>query len=499
MSFIEDLMGQASVFIEDHLQNMMIALVYLVVGVILILLATFIIKKYIFPVLKLNHYFSKLTGRGEPLFNLERFLVRVFFFVALLAVFSAVAQMAQIDYLVDLFDRVFEWLSVVGALSVNAIKPIMLALVFSYLARAGVMWSGQKTKLDERLGNRLDAGEAVSFSITKSFSEVAYGIVFLYFLPEILKGIGLEQLSSPITKMFEDVVAFFPRLIVAGIIIFLGWFVARLVRQTVESLLISIGVDNVLKKVFGENILSTVKISKIFPTIIYVFIIVLAVVQALGKLQLETITTPIVNLLNSAVQGLPTLVFAVLLVLGAVYIGGIVSKFVSGLLKDVGFDSVYTKLGLSEMKTGAKTPSQIIGVLASATLIVIITMQALENLGLAPLSEILNSLIYRFLDVMLGVLVFGIGLYVAKNVSSWVEHATQAQYGKILALVSKIVIIVLSGAMALQQVGIADEIVTIAFALAMGSIALGVAIAIGLGAKDVAGDVAKDFVSKLKK
>lgn len=499
MSFIEDLLGQFTVFTEDHLASMVIALICLVGGVLFIVFATFLLKHYIFPVLKINHYFSKLTGRTEPPFNLERILIKLFFFVALLAVFSVVAQMAQVVYLVDLFESVFEWLGTVGLLAINAIKPIMLALVFSYLARAGVIWAGKKAKVDERLGSRLDAGEAVSFSITKSVSEITYGLVFLYFLPEILKGIGLEQLSSPITKMFEDVVAFFPRLIVAGIIVFLGWFVAKLVRQTVEGLLVSIGIDNVFKKIFGENVLSAVKISKVFPTIIYVFIIVLAVVQALGKLQLETITAPIAELLNSAVQGLPTVVFAVLLVLGAVYLGGVVSKFVATLLKEVGFDNIYTKLGLSEIKTGVKTPSQIIGVLASATLVVIITMQALENLGLENLSEILNILIYRFIDVMVGVLVFGIGLYVAKNVSSWVEHATQAQYGKILALVSKVVIIVLAGAMALQQVGIADEIVTIAFALAMGSIALGVAIAIGLGSKDVAGEIAKDFVSKLRK
>ncbi|MGH1467432.1 MAG: mechanosensitive ion channel [Bdellovibrionales bacterium] len=499
MSFIEDLSSKFSTFTEDHMMNMIVALLCLALGLILIGVAVLILKKFIFPVLKLNHYFAKLTGRMEPLFNLERTLIRLFFLISILAVFASAAQFAQVDYLVDLFDGIFGWIGKIAVIAVSALRPITLALIFSYLARTGIMWLGQKAKLDDRLGNKLDAGEAVSFSLTKSVSEIAYGVVFLYFLPEILKGIGLEQLSGPITKMFEDVVAFFPRLIVAGIIIFLGWFVARLVRQTVEGLLVSMGIDNVIKKVFGDNALGALKISKVVPTIIYVFIIVLAVVQALGKLELETITAPIEELLNSAVQGLPTVVFAVLSVLVAVYIGGIVSGFVSGLLKDVGFDNVYAKLGLSDIKTGAKTPSQIIGFLVSATLVVVITMQALGSLGLDNLSEILNTLIYRFIDIMVGILVFGIGLYVAKNVSSWVEHATQAQYAKFLGLVSKVVIIVISGAMALQQVGIADEIVTIAFALAMGSIALGVAIAIGLGSKDVAGEVAKDFVAKLRK
>ena len=52
--------------------------------------------------------------------------------------------------------------------------------------------------------------------------------------------------------------------------------------------------------------------------------------------------------------------------------------------------------------------------------------------------------------------------------------------------------------MALQQIGIADEIVTIAFALGMGSIALGVAIAIGLGAKGPAEEIAQELMDKFR-
>lgn len=498
MSFLEGLNTRVLTFTEDHLANVIAALLILVVGFFALLFVTYLVRKYLFSVLKINHYFAKFTGRAEAMFNLEKTFLRIFFFVAFLGILSAASQVAQVDYLVEFFERIFNWVGVLGALAFRALLPITLALIFSYLAKVGTLWLGQKFKLDDRLGNKLDAGEAVPFSITKSFSEVAYGVVFLYFLPEILKGIGLEKLSGPITKMFEDVVAFFPRLLVAGLILFLGWFVAKLVRQIFEGLLESLGVDAALKKMFGENILGSLRVSKILPTVLYVFILGLALVQSLGKLELQTITSPIEKLLENAVAGLPLLLFAVLLVFAAVYFGKFVSAFVSGLLKDIGFDNVYAKIGLSEMKTGAQSPSQIIGFLACALLVFLATIQALDTLGLNNISEILNTLIYKLFDVMVGVLVFGVGLYIAKNVSSWVEHATHAGYSKLLSLVVRVVIVVIASAMALQQVGIADEIVTIAFALAMGSLALGVAIAIGLGAKDIAGEVAKNFVSKFK-
>jgi len=82
-------------------------------------------------------------------------------------------------------------------------------------------------------------------------------------------------------------------------------------------------------------------------------------------------------------------------------------------------------------------------------------------------------------------------------VSGWVKQSS-ASGSHLLSILAKGVIIVVTGAMALQQMQIAEEIVTIAFSLAMGSIALGAAIAIGLGCKDLAGEVVKDFVSKLK-
>lgn len=499
MSFIEELVSKFSTFTEDHLMNSLYGVVCLVAGIVLVMFATYFLRRMVFPSLKINRYFAKLMGRTEPLFNLERLMARVFFVVALLAVFSIAAQYAQLDKTVDVFNQIFERLGDIGRLVFNALFPLALALVFAFLAKAGVLWLGTKLNLDQHLGQRLDAGDAVSFGITKGISEIAYGAVFLYFVPEILKGIGLNELSGPITKMFEDVVAFFPRFVVAGVIVFIFWLVAKLIRQVVEGILVSFGVDTVTQKIFGENALGSLKLSKLIPTLIYVIIITSAVIQALQKLKLEKITAPVSALLNSAMQGLPTLVFAIFLVLVAVYFGGLLSKFVSSLLKDIGFDNIYTKLGLSEIKTGAKTPSQIIGFLAAATLVIVMATQALNILGLQNLSAILNTLIFKFWDVMVAVLVFGVGLYVAKNVSSWVEHTTQEQYGKFLSLVVKVVIIVLSGTMALQQIGIADEIVKIAFALGMGSIALGFAIAVGLGSKDVAGEITKDFVSKLRK
>lgn len=493
-----DLNNKIMMFTEDYLTSSMLAIVLLIVGFFAIILVTKMFRKSLLSFFKVNHFFAKLTGRTQPLFDLEVLAARILFFGLLLYLFYACAQVAGIEGLVYLFSDILTWLNKVLTIVLNAVIPITFALIFAYLARNGAKWLGEKFKLDQRVGSHMDAGEAVSFSLTKSLSEISYGLVFLYFLPEILRGIGLDKLSNPITNMFEEVVSFLPRLLVAALIVFLGWFVARLIRQTIEGLMVSLGIDAASKKILGDNALGNIKLSKIIPAVLYVVILMLAAVQAMEKLRLERITAPLQDLIQNTFNWIPSLLFALALLFGAVYVGGIVGTFITQILKEMGFDNIYAKLGLGDIKTGAKTPSDIVGFLAMATIVVMALLQALETLKLKGLYDILNTLIEQFGNIVVGVIVFGIGLFVAKTVSEWIESGVKTGYANLLSLMSRVVIIVITGAMALQQIGIADEIVTIAFALAMGSIALGVAIAIGLGAKEPAEEIAKEFVAKFR-
>jgi hypothetical protein len=52
--------------------------------------------------------------------------------------------------------------------------------------------------------------------------------------------------------------------------------------------------------------------------------------------------------------------------------------------------------------------------------------------------------------------------------------------------------------MALQELGVASEIVTTAFAILFGAIALAIALAFGLGNRDLAGEVTREWYSRYK-
>jgi hypothetical protein len=52
--------------------------------------------------------------------------------------------------------------------------------------------------------------------------------------------------------------------------------------------------------------------------------------------------------------------------------------------------------------------------------------------------------------------------------------------------------------MALRQIGLAEDIINLAFGIALGSIGVGVAIAIGLGSQEAIGKEVKGFIEKVK-
>jgi hypothetical protein len=67
-----------------------------------------------------------------------------------------------------------------------------------------------------------------------------------------------------------------------------------------------------------------------------------------------------------------------------------------------------------------------------------------------------------------------------------------------LAVVAQVSIIVLAGAMALRQMGVANDIINLAFGLILGGVVLAAALAVGLGAREVAGREVDQLIRSIK-
>jgi hypothetical protein len=114
------------------------------------------------------------------------------------------------------------------------------------------------------------------------------------------------------------------------------------------------------------------------------------------------------------------------------------------------------------------------------------TIEAAELLGFGILSDLVADFFVFASQVILGIIILGLGLYLA-NLARGVILRTAGAQANVLSKVAWLAIVVLTAAMGLRQMGIANDIINLAFGLLLGAIAVAAALAIGLGSRELAG------------
>jgi hypothetical protein len=124
-------------------------------------------------------------------------------------------------------------------------------------------------------------------------------------------------------------------------------------------------------------------------------------------------------------------------------------------------------------------------------------LSASELLGSAFLADILATFIGFAGQLVLALIIFVIGLYLASLVGDVILSAggRQANFG---ANVARAAILILSGAMALRQLGVANDIVNMTFGIMLGALGIATALAFGLGSRDIAGREVERFLTSLR-
>ncbi|MGH7834582.1 MAG: mechanosensitive ion channel, partial [Candidatus Binatia bacterium] len=168
------------------------------------------------------------------------------------------------------------------------------------------------------------------------------------------------------------------------------------------------------------------------------------------------------------------------------------------LLAGVGFNSILLRLGLARQASpGQRTPSETVGYLAFIAIMLVAATEAARQLGFTVLGDLITRFMIFAGDVVLGLVILAIGLYLAGIAYAAVRSSGAAQAGS-LALAARVSIIVLAGAMALRQMGLANDIINLAFGVLLGGVVLAAALAVGLGARDVAGREVEQLVRSMK-
>lgn len=126
------------------------------------------------------------------------------------------------------------------------------------------------------------------------------------------------------------------------------------------------------------------------------------------------------------------------------------------------------------------------------------TTEASNLLGFAGFSAIVRSFVGFGGHVLLGLVIFGFGLLLANFVAG-IVRASDSPNAPLLALGTRIVILLLSGAMALRQMELPIDIANPAFGFIVGAVAVALALAFGLGGRDSAAALLADWQQRTGK
>ena len=319
--------------------------------------------------------------------------------------------------------------------------------------------------------------------LSQTLPEALYWVILFLFLPAILGALKVPGLLEPIQAMFEKAFAYMPNLIGAAIILVVGFLVAKIVRQVVSNLASSFGVDRLGSKLGLMSQEGGTKLSGIIGVIAYATVLLPILVAALDTLDIAAITTPAGAVLDRITAAIPGLIGGGVVLAISFFVAKLVSGVVVELLSGVGFDKVPTKLGITkEMKT---PPSSLAGKALMVLVMLLATMQALPMMGLSSFAGQLEQFFEFGVQVLLGLVIIGLGFYLANLAASFVKQTGVGGADK-LALVARIAIVILASGMGLERMGLSTSIVNVAFGSLLGGLGLAAAIAFGWGGRDAA-------------
>ena len=120
----------------------------------------------------------------------------------------------------------------------------LLILIATHFIAKAVQWG--VAKLVDRMPVLKRHPQAGVDSVGTELGRLAYWLVWLVGLVAALQPLGLNEVLTPVTGMTNEVFAYIPRVIGAGVLFFAGLILARIVRHIIEAALGALNLERQL-------------------------------------------------------------------------------------------------------------------------------------------------------------------------------------------------------------------------------------------------------------
>jgi len=468
----------------NHIPALLGALAIVILGWLIAIILRAAVRKGL-GLTGLNTRFQQLTGQS---IDIEKAVAAgVFWFVLL---FALIAVFDSLD--LGLVSAPFASMLATFLVYVpRLIAGLVLALVAWLLAsavRKMVSKALAKTTLDEKLAEH--AGMAPN---SDGMSQALFWLIILLFVPAVLSALQMEGLLDPFKSMIAKVLDFIPNVLAALVIGGVGWILATVLRNLTANLLRTVGSDKIGRQL---GLSETVQLSNTVGLIVFVAVFLPALIAALDALKIEAISKPATNMLNMFFEAVPHIIAAALILIITWLLASFASRLLASLLSNVGFDNLpqHAGLGHAFKKT---TASVFVGYVILFFAMLFAAIEAANQLGFSHVSNLIDTFIRFGGDILLGSVILVVGFWLANLAYDAIDRAS-GPHTKGLARIGRVAIMALVIALGLRAMGIADDIVNLAFGLTLGSVAVAVALAFGLGGREAAGKLTEHWLAKFR-
>jgi len=423
------------------------------------------------------------------------------------------------------------------------VARVVSRVVFSLLVRTNLdQWAQRRLGFDTRgkYGHRVE----------RFVARISFYAVVLVALVLAFDTLAIQTASEPFRNLVTGIGEAAPKLLLAVVIVALAFFLGKLVSFSVIKALEATNLDNRLGRVEGLDP-NRVRLSTSVGGLVFWSILVIGVIQGLDALEMNSLVEPLQGALNEFAAILPDLIAATVLVLLGLVIARFVGTLCADVLSDVGFDQLFYKVvpaiepsedgeadatvaadasgeteGATETDSDAsdsvqdtaasdpesaesgdeatpdtaeskrpRTPSSVAGQAITVLIALMALLQAFSILELERFALLLDTFVSDFLpNLAIAAVIVLAGVWAGNWVKIQIDGLTSEHdtgLVGVLGSLGRAAVLVFAVGAGLQQVGVAPELIRTAFAILFGALALALALAFGLGGREVAADVVK--------
>ena len=426
-----------------------------------------------------------------------------------------------------MYDTGYEFIGWEQLLEVWAPRVLgaVLILVAAWFIGKAVKWALAKGVNRIPGASKANLSDNPKHSIGHSLGDVAFWLILLFGVVAALGVLNLGQVVSPLNTLLTQVASFLPNVLGAALIFFIGFVVATLARRVTEAALQAANADRWLDKAGLSRATGSTGVSTAVGTLVFVLVLIPITIAALEQLGIESLTVPAVAVLSTVFDAIPRVLAAAIVLAIGWFIGRWVAQIVERVLPATGFDrSVGGLMNLAANRPAQPapttapyagdvtpataavlgdstapvpmTPSRVVGKLVMVAIVAFTVVEAARLLEFSTLAATVEEILGLAGRVIVGGVIITAGVLIGDVLARLIDKGTGGA-DRFASTLVRWATIALATAMGLRFMGIADDVVLLAFGLVLGAAAVASALAFGLGGRSAAGQVAQRWADKV--